>query len=96
MITLRSFLKYLEKTGEKSLSATAIDLVKASERRVEFLDEVEVQKLFSVPNTSTLIGKRDRAIMECIYSTGLRISELTALNRRDINLETREFAVRGK
>lgn len=96
MITLRSFLKYLEKTGEKSLSATSIDLVKASERRVEFLDEVEVQKLFNVPDTSTLIGKRDRAIMECIYSTGLRISELTALGRRDINLETREFAVRGK
>lgn len=96
MITLRSFLRYLEKTGEKSLSATSIDLVKASERKVEFLNEEELQKLFLKPDTETLIGKRDRAIMECIYSTGLRISELTALNRRDINLETREFAVRGK
>lgn len=96
MITLRSFLKYLEKTGETSLSATAIDLIKASERRVEFLSEEELLRLFEAPNLKTLIGKRDRAIMECIYSTGLRISELTGLNRRDINLETREFAVRGK
>lgn len=96
MITLRSFLKYLEKTGNASLSATAIDLIKASDRRVEFLTEEELQKLFTQVNTETLIGKRDRAIMECIYSTGLRISELTALNKRDINLETLEFAVRGK
>lgn len=96
MITLRSFLRYLEKTGQKSLSATSIDLVKASERKVEFLTEEELQKLFAKPDTQTLIGKRDQAIMECIYSTGLRISELTALNRRDINLETREFAIRGK
>lgn len=96
MITLRSFLKYLEKSGIKSLSATSIDLIKAETRRVEFLAEDELEKLFKKPNTQTVIGKRDIAIMECIYSTGLRISELTNLNRTDINLETREFAVRGK
>jgi site-specific recombinase XerD len=96
MITLRSFLRYLEKTGQKSLSATSIDLIKASQRKVEFLTEYELQKLFAKPDSGTMIGKRDRAIMECIYSTGLRISELTALNKRDINLETREFAIRGK
>ncbi len=96
MITLRSFLKYLEKKWEKSLSATAIDLIKASERKVEFLTEEELTELFAVPDIDTLIWKRDRAIMECIYSTGLRISELTTLNKQDINLEKREFAVRGK
>lgn len=96
MITLRSFLKYLEKKGQKSLSATSIDLIKAEPRQVSFLTEQELEKLFIVPNTATLIGKRDKAIMECIYSTGLRISELTGLNRNDINLQTREFAVRGK
>jgi len=96
MITLRSFLKYLEKTGQTSLSATAIDLIKAEPRMVEFLTEEELERLFRVPNTATLIGKRDLAIMECIYSTGLRISELTGLNRNDINLDLREFAVRGK
>lgn len=96
MITLRSFLKYLEKQGEKSLSATAIDLIKAEARRVEFLTEEELERLFNIPNTNTLIGKRDIAIMECIYSTGLRISELTALDKKDVNFETLEFAVRGK
>ena len=96
MITLRSFLKYLEKQGIKSLSPTSIDLVKATPRRVEFLTEEEIIKLFQAPDTWNIIGKRDVAIMECIYSTGLRISELTNLNRSDINLETREFAVRGK
>lgn len=96
MITLRSFLKYLEKTWQKTLSATAIDLIKAETRRVEFLTEDELEKLFQMPNVATITGKRDIAIMECIYSTGLRISELTNLNREDINLDTKEFAVRGK
>jgi len=96
MITLRSFLKYLEKQGQKSLSATSIDLIKAEPRRVEFLSEEELERLFKAPDTSTLIGMRDIAIMECIYSTGLRISELTWLNKNDINLNTLEFAVRWK
>lgn len=96
MITLRSFLRYLEKNGEKSLSATAIDLIKAEPRKVEFLEPDELESLFKAPDQTTLIGKRDLAIMECIYSTGLRISELTGLNKSDINLEKLEFAVRGK
>jgi len=96
MITLRSFLKYLEKKGFKSLSATAIDLIKADERQVEFLTEEELVRLFETPDINTIIGTRDLSIMECIYSTGLRISELTNLNRKDINLKRREFAVRGK
>jgi len=96
MITIRSFLKYLEKQWIKSLSPTSIDLIKAEPRQVAFLTEEELEKLFMVPKVETLIGKRDLAIMECIYSTGLRISELTGLNRNDINLETKEFAVRGK
>jgi len=96
MITIRSFLKYLEKQWIKTLSPTSIDLIKAEPRRVEFLSEEELQKLFSIPNRKALIWKRDLAIMECIYSTWLRISELTGLNKNDINLETLEFAVRGK
>jgi len=55
MITLRSFLKYLEKQGEKSLSATSIDLIKADPRRVEFLSPEELERLFNTPNTDTLI-----------------------------------------
>ena len=96
MITLRSFLKYLEKQWIKTLSPTSIDLIKSIPRQVEFLTEEELQKLFQTPDSWALIGKRDIAIMECIYSTGLRISELTWLNKKDINLETKEFAIRGK
>lgn len=96
MITIRSFLKFLEKKWQKSLSATAIDLIKAEDRHVEFLNQDELERLFSSPNINTIIWARDIAIMECIYSTGLRISELTALNKNDINLKRREFAVRWK
>ena len=96
MITLRSFLKFLEKKGYKSLSATAIDLIKAEDRHVEFLTWEEIERLFWAPNTNTVIWKRDLAIMECIYSTWLRISELTNLDINDINLKRKEFAVRWK
>lgn len=96
MITMRSFLKFLEKKWHKSLSATAIDLIKAEDRYVEFLNEDELERLFGSPDVKTIIWTRDLAIMECIYSTGLRISELTALNIKDINLKRREFAVRWK
>ena len=96
MITLRSFLKYLEKNWIKALSATSIDLIKADPRMVEFLTEDEIERLFRTPDTSTMIWIRDIAIMECIYSTWLRISELTNLNKTDINLERKEFAVRWK
>lgn len=58
---------------------------------VEFLTEEELERLFAAPQSSTLIGARDKAIMECIYSTGLRISELTNLNIKDIDLDRREF-----
>ena len=96
MITIRSFLKFLEKKWYKTLSATAIDLIKAEDRHVEFLNPEELERLFDTPKTNTIIWTRDLAIMECIYSTWLRISELTALNIKDINLKRREFAVRWK
>jgi site-specific recombinase XerD len=63
---------------------------------VSFLTPEEITRLFT-PNDSLKIQElRDLAILECIYSTGLRISELTALDCASINLETREFSVRGK
>lgn len=96
MITLRSFLKYLEKTAVKSLSPTSIDLIKEETRQVEFLSTEEIDRLFLVPVSTALVGARDLAIMECIYSTWLRISELVWLNVIDINLEKKEFVVRGK
>ncbi len=96
MITLRAFLKYCEKQGIKTLSGTAIDLIKADPRMVEFLTQEELERLFAAPQTSTIIWTRDLAIMECIYSTGLRISELTSLNIKDIDLKRLEFWVRWK
>ena len=63
---------------------------------IEYLTAEEIERLFSMPDESTIIGTRDKAIMECIYSTGLRISELTSLNINDINLKTKEFAIKGK
>lgn len=96
MITIRSWLKYLKKEQIDCLDPTTIDLMKAPDREVTFLTQEEIERFFESISRETLIGKRDFAICECIYSTGLRISELTTLDRRDVNLETMEFAVRGK
>lgn len=96
IITMRSWLKYLKKEGIDCLDPTTLDLLKTTDREVTFLTNEEINNFFENISTETIQGKRDFAICECIYSTGLRISELTALNREDINLETMEFAVRGK
>ncbi len=96
MISLRAFLKFLEKKWYKSLSATAIDLIKAEPRQVEFLTQEELERLFKVPDTKTLIWTRDLAIMKMIYSTGLRISELTSLDIKNVDLKRKEFAIRWK
>lgn len=96
MISIRSFLKFLKKNSYVVIDPTSIDLIKQEERKVEFLTHEEITRLFDSIESSDIRGLRDIAIMECIYSTGLRVSELTALNRRDINLERLEFAVRGK
>lgn len=96
MITLRSFLKYLEKKWIKSLSPTSIELIWTEQRKVEFLTTQELERLFTGVDSSNIIGARDRAIMQMIYSTWLRISELTALNIQDIDLERREFSIRWK
>lgn len=96
LIALRSFLKYVNKIGLDSLSSDKVELARAKSRKITFLDQDELQRLFSQPDISTELGMRDRAILELLYSSGLRVSELVNLNRTDINLKTREFMVRGK
>lgn len=96
IIALRAFLKYLHKNDIETLSAEKIELSKIPERTVDFLTREEVENIFNQVDTSKKIGMRDRAILECLYSTGLRVSELCGLNRDQVNLKTREFAVRGK
>ncbi len=96
IITIRSWLKYLKKEQINSLDPTTLDLMRVIDREVTFLTSKEIERFFYTIDRDTIQWKRDYAICECIYSTGLRISELTALDRWDVNLETLEFAVRGK
>lgn len=96
MITLRSFFRYLEKQEIKALSPTKIDLIKDEERKIEFLSDEELEKLFNSVWTDDIKDVRDLAIMKMIYTTGLRISELTNLNKNDVDLVKKEFSIRWK
>lgn len=96
LIALRSFLKFCAKRGIDALPADKIELARTKRSQVTFLTEDEMSRLLDEPDTSTLTGMRDRAILELLYSSGLRVSELVALNKDHINLKRREFMVRGK
>ncbi len=96
LIALRNLLKYLAKRDIKILSADKIELGKQSERQVIFLENNELERLLNAPNNDSFKSLRDRAILELLFSTGLRVSELCALNRDSINFKSGEFAVRGK
>ncbi len=96
LIALRSFLAYLSKRGIKSLTPEKIELARVRRKQVTFLTSEELSLLFSQPNIDSQTGLRDRAILELLFSSGLRVSELVGLNRDHINLKRREFMVRGK
>ncbi len=96
LIAMRSFLRYLAKRDIKSLSPDKIELAQAKRPQVSFLDKDEVHRLMEVIKSDTNTGLRDRAILALLFSTGLRVSELVALNRDSINLERGEFSIRGK
>ena len=97
LIALRGFLAYLGKRSITSLSPDRIELPKTHRKQVTFLhfDEVE-QMIEAIPDDDTLPHLRDRAIMELLFSSGLRVSELINLDRGHINTTRREFMVRGK
>lgn len=96
LIALRSFLKYCAKRDISALPADKIELARTRRVQVTFLNEEEMQRLLTEPDTDRENGLRDRAILELLYSSGLRVSELVALNKDHINLKRREFMVRGK
>jgi site-specific recombinase XerD len=96
LIALRSFLKFCSKRDVPALAADKIELAKAKRKQVTWLDEDELERLFAQPDLTKLAGKRDRAILELLFSSGLRVSELVGLDRDHINLKRREFMVRGK
>ena len=79
----------------KSLPADRIELAKVSERSLDLITPTELSRLLESPDTSTLAGLRDRAMLETLFSTGLRVSELSALTR-DIDLASDELSIRGK
>lgn len=96
LIALRSFLKFCTRRDIESMSADKIELARAHRKQVTFLNEEELESLFDQPKTTTIIGLRDRAILELLFASGLRVSELVGLDRDHINLKRREFMVRGK
>jgi site-specific recombinase XerD len=96
LIALRSFLKYLAKRDIKALDSAKIELAKVARPQVTYLETEEVERLLNVIDTTNPIGLRDRAIIELLFSGGLRVSELVSLNTDHINVERREFMVRGK
>ena len=96
LIALRGFLKYLTRREIKSLDPSLVDLPHVIRKQVTFLHYDEVEDMLEQVDTSTESGLRDRAIIELLYSGGLRVSELVGLDRGSINLERREFMVRGK
>lgn len=96
VIALRSFLRYLIKNDIKTLEPSKIDLPKTESRSLKFLERDQVNRLVASVDTSKEDGFRDRAILELLFSTGLRVSELVKLNHDKINLERREFGVIGK
>jgi len=95
-IALRSFLKWCLKNDLEVMAPEKIELPKIAERQVKFLTGKEVDRLLNAPSLSTIVGKRDKAILEVLFSTGLRVSELVSLNRDNVDIKRREFGVVGK
>lgn len=95
-VVLRSFLRHLAKRGFGSAEPERVEVGRNPARQVDFLEPEEVARLFQAAEGASLQALRDRAILELLFSSGLRVSELTSLDRNDVNIETGEFSVRGK
>lgn len=96
LIALRGFLRFLVKRGIDTLAPEKVELSRQEARKVDFLEPEEVRRLVQAVQGDDFGSLRDKAIVTTLFSTGLRVSELTGLNREHINLERGEFAVRGK
>jgi site-specific recombinase XerD len=97
IIALRAFLRYLlVKRDIATLSPDKIELPKQGSRSVSFLDSGQMERLLNSPKISDNIGLRDKAILETLFSTGLRVSELVSLNRDQIDFDRQEFDIKGK
>lgn len=94
-IAIRNLLKYLIKNDYETISPDKIELPKIARRQIDIIEYVDLERFLSAPAQNTLRGLRDRAILEMLFSTGLRISELCNLDRY-LNLDRGELTVRGK
>ncbi|MFA6251227.1 MAG: site-specific tyrosine recombinase/integron integrase [Candidatus Paceibacterota bacterium] len=95
LIGLRTFLKYLARHKIESLPAERIELAKIPERSLDLITSVELERLLKAPLGDDVKTLRDRAILQLLFSTGLRVSELCSLTR-DVNFSSGEFSIRGK
>lgn len=96
LIALRSFLGYCSKRDIETLTPEKIELPKTKRKQVSFLSQDETERLMEAIDGQSPQELRDKAILELLYSSGLRVSELCNLNRDHINLKRGEFMVRGK
>lgn len=96
ILAVRAFLRYLAFRGISSLSPEKVSIGKTGDRQITFLESEEIGSMLNIADTSSLSGMRDRAILELLFSTGMRVSELASLNIDDINFERGEIAVLGK
>ena len=96
MIALRAFLRYLAGIDVSILSPEKVELGETDPAPSKVLDESQLKALLEAPDCTTKDGLRDRAILETLFSTGLRVSELASLNRDTINLQRKEFGIVGK
>jgi len=99
LIAIRSFLKYLAKNDVKAMAPEKIELAKVGDRQIAFLDGDDLDAFLKAPLSTDepeMIQHRDKAILELLFSTGLRVSELSKLKRDMVNLKKDEFTVRGK
>src|SRR3989338_6232860 len=96
LVALRSFFRYLIRQKINTISPEMIELGKQRDRNFKFLEEDHLANLFKAVETKDEMGVRDRTILEVLFSTGLRVSELTGLNREQVNIDSGEFGVIGK
>lgn len=96
IIALRNLLKYLAKRDVPTVAADKVELPRMPMREINLISSEELERLLDQPRTDTLKGLRDKAILETLFSTGLRVSELASLKKDSINLKTGEFSVKGK
>lgn len=96
MIALRAFLRYLARKDINTLSPEKIELGESDASPIKVLDDVALERLLQAPDVLDKSGLRDKALLETLFSTGLRVSELSSLNRDSINLSRQEFSVVGK